>query len=288
MRPAYKRKALSTWDSAAEYERAAKQARMQENVYRSLPRGGRPSVQSLPINRAGYSSVARTRGAAATGEMKYFDCELYGGSAISACGTSWITGTRQDPTATIDLGAAAVNTPECLFAPTMGAALNQRIGRKCHMYKVKLHGLITIPGQASQSAADAAPLLRAFLVMDQQTNAAAMTPAQLMNDGSAADSTINSFQNPNNFGRFRVLREKKWTISNTNMTGAVAGIVQAAWTIQFKMNFTFKQPVVVTFNATTGGTVADIIDNSLHFIIGTNSTALNPTISYYSRVCYKE
>jgi len=285
MRPTYKRKLYD--DSFNDRMKRARREDMQEAIYRSLPRGGVPAV-NRPANRAGYSSVARTRGAAATGEMKYFDCELAGGTTISAVTTTWGAGTREDPSSTIDLGAAAVGTPECLFAPTMGAALNQRIGRKCHMYKIKLNGIIQVPIQAAQSTADSAPLIRAFLVLDQQTNAATMTPAQLMNDASSAEVTINSFQNPNNFGRFRVLREKKWTISNTNMTGAAPAIVQAGWALQFKMSYTFKQPVVVTFNATTGGTVADIIDNSLHFIIATTSTALGATCSYYSRVCYKE
>ena len=45
-----------------------------------------------------------------------------------------------------------------------------------------------------------------MVVQDQQTNGAQMTAAQLMNDAGAADTTINSYQNPNNFGRFQVLR----------------------------------------------------------------------------------
>lgn len=281
------RKRGRPWDNDAEFQRMVRAARMQEDVYRRLPRGGRPSVQQLPVNRAGYSSVARTRGAAVTGEMKYFDCERTQQN-VSACTTTWVTGTRMDPSSTIDLGAAAVTDPECLFAPTVGAALNQRIGRKCHMYKIKLNGLVTVPVQAAQSTADNAPLVRVMLVMDTQTNAAPMTSAQLMNDATSAEATINSFQNPNNFGRFRVLREKKITISNTSLTGSPATIVQSGWAIGFKLSYSFKQPVVVTFNATTGGTVADIIDNSLHLVIATSTTALGPTIAYYSRVCYKE
>jgi len=258
---------------------------MQEAIYRAMPRGG--SAVNRPPQRIGYGSTARTRGAAVTGEMKYFDCERTQQN-ISACTTTWVTGTRQDPNFTIDLGAAQVADPNCLFAPTVGAALNQRIGRKCHMLKVKLNGLITVPVQAAQSVADNAPFIRVMLVMDTQTNAAAMTPAQLMNDASSAEVTINSFQNPNNFGRFRVLREKKIMLNNTNLAGTTPNFVQSGWAFTFKMNHTFKQPVAVTFNATTGGTVADIIDNSLHFIIGTNTTALGPTIAYYSRVCFKE
>ena len=39
-----------------------------------------------------------------------------------------------------------------------------------------------------------------------------------MNDGGAADTTINSYQNPNNFGRFRVLKDKDILVQDPNFT----------------------------------------------------------------------
>lgn len=239
--------------------------------------------------RAGYTSVARSRGAAVTGEMKYFDTES-GTISIAATTTTWVAGTMADPTTTINLGAAAVANPNNLCSPTVGAALNQRVGRKITIHKIKIHGTLAVAPQAAQAAADAACKLRLVLVQDCQTNATQMTGAQLFNDAGNAIDTLNSFQNPNNFGRFRVLKDKMMCVSNLNLAGSpTAGdTIQAGWKGQFKFAINFKKPIVVHFNATNGGTVADIVDNSFHILAAADNTSYTPQLFYYARVCYKD
>ena len=243
--------------------------------------------RQAPKKRAGYTSVARTRGAAVVGEMKYFDCDRTP-NALVACTTTWPAGTLQDPGTTINLGAAAVPTPGCLFAPTVGSALNQRIGRSVLVRKIKVTGTLAIPAQAGDATLDEAMKIRLVLVQDTQTNAASMTAAQLFNDASAATTAICSYQNPNNFGRFRVLKDKILTIQDPNMVGAAGAANINGKIVNFKMNVNFKTPVKVQFNATNGGTVADIVDNSFHIICAASNISYAPTISYYSRVAYKE
>ena len=105
--------------------------------------------------------------------------------------------------------------------------------------------------------------VRLMLVQDSQTNAAQMTAAQLMNDAGAADTTINSYQNPNNFGRFRVLKDKDILIQDPNFTTEYepgeeppTGYARTNGLIRnFKFNINFKVLVKVQFNATNGGTV---------------------------------
>lgn len=239
--------------------------------------------------RVGYGSVARARGAAVTGEMKYYDTELVA-AAISACTTTWIAGTLMNPSSSINLGDAAVATPLCLFAPKVSAALNGRIGRKVRVMKIRINGTVSAGAQSAHAAADNAPLVRLMLVQDCQTNAAAMTAAQLMNDATSATATINSMQNPNNFGRFKVLKQKKITLSNLSMTGSPTGadVILAGVKIPFKFNVKFKVPIDVHFNATNGGTVADIVDNSFHIVCGCDSTGPAEVLAYYCRVAYKE
>lgn len=238
--------------------------------------------------RKGYSSVARTRGAAVSGEMKYFDCEA--NTAIAACTTTWVAGTMIDPVTTINLGDAAVATPLCLFAPKVSAALNGRIGRKVKVLKIKVHGNVVVPVQTAQATHDSAEMVRLALVLDKQTNSAQMTGAQLFNDASAGAITVHSFQNPNNFGRFRILKEKKMTISDLSLTGSpTAGdVVQGGYIWRFQFSYKFKKPLLVNFNATNGGTVADIVDNSFHIVCGANNITFAPFLQYYSRVSYKE
>jgi len=255
---------------------------------RAVTRGDYLAKRNAPQQRSGYGSVARARGAAVTGEMKYFDCESTL-VAIPVVTTTWVATTMQDPETTINLGDAAVATPLCLCAPKVSAALNGRIGRSILVHKIKVRGHITTAAQAAQAGADPASYIRLMLVQDMQTNAAQMTGAQLLNDGSAADATINAFQNPNNFGRFRVLKDKTIVMGDPSGfndaagTGAVNGLVRP-----FKMSINFKNPVKVQFNATNGGTVADIVDNSFHIVAGANTISMAPTLSYYSRVSYKE
>jgi len=246
-------------------------------------------TKQAPKARKGYTSVARTRGAAVQGEMKYFDCERTA-VVIPAVAATWVAGTILDPSSTIDLGAAAVANPLCLCVPTVGAGLNQRVGRKITIKKIKMHGTIQIPQQAGQAAADPATKVRLVLVQDCQTNAAQMTSASLFNGATNGDTTINSFQNPNFFGRFRVLKDKVITISNLNMAGSPTGadVLQAAVRVNFKFMVNFKTPIEVHFNATNGGTVADIVDHSFHFIAGCENSAYVPAVAYYSRVCYKD
>jgi len=246
-------------------------------------------MKTAPKNRKGYSSVAATRGAAVTGEMKYFDTELTA-TALTLTTTTWPAGTMVDPSSTINLGSAAVATPLTLCAPTVGSGLNQRVGRKLSILKVKVHGNISVPQQATQAASDAATKVRVVLVLDQQTNAAQMTGASLFNDAGAAGTTLNSFQNPNFFGRFRVLKDKMIALSNLNLAGSPTGgdVVQSGMKVNFKFAVNFKKPIVVHFNAANGGTVADIVDNSLHMVAAIDANQLAPTITYYARVCYKD
>lgn len=255
---------------------------------RAVTRGDYLAKRNAPQNRQGYSSVARPRGAAVTGEMKYFDCEATQ-VAIPAVTTTWVAATMIDPETTINLGDAAVANPLNLCSPKVSAALNGRIGRSILVRKIKVRGHIAVAVQAAQTACDFPVYCRLMLVQDQQTNAAQMTGAALLNDASAADATINSFQNPNNFGRFRVLKDKTIVLQDPSGfndaagTGAVNGLIRP-----FKMTVNFREPVKVQFNATNGGTVADIVDNSFHIVAGVQTASMTPLLSYYSRVSYKE
>ena len=164
--------------------------------------------------------------------------------------------------------------------------------------KIKIHGQITAAatGQALSAWEPYLPQkVRLMVVQDQQTNGAQMTAAQLMNDAGAADTTINSYQNPNNFGRFQVLKDKDILIQDPNFTteyppedtpySRTNGLIRT-----FKININLKVPIKVQFNAVNGGTVLDIVDNSFHVLCACTGVSTNnpPSISYYARIAYKE
>lgn len=233
-------------------------------------------------------SVARTRGGQVNSEMKYMD-GYFGPTAITAITTDW-TNTEVNPASTVNLGSAAVANPLNLCSPITGAALNNRIGRQIEVKKIKIHGHINVPPQTAQADADSGTKIRLILVQDMQTNGAAMQGEDLMGPSVPNGSTqVNCFQDPKNFGRFRVLKDKMYQVSDLNI-GVLAGpaVIQTGKVINFKMNVNFKQPVRVRFNATNGGTVADVVDNSFHLLAAQINSSYAATLAYYSRVCYKD
>lgn len=230
------------------------------------------SARATFVPRAGYSSVARTRGGPVIGEMKYFDTTKALTSIPSVA--AW-TGTEFDP-ATFDT----------LCVPVLGAGINQRIGKAIKVLKIKINGQIRTAKQATAVGTDTS-LIRLAVVMDKQTNAAQAQGEQVFTATATADEAPLTFQNVDNFGRFNVLKDKTIVIGNPNFADApvtdVNGLVRP-----FKISLKFKEPIGMRFNATNGGTVADIVDNSFHIYAVASNADLVPQISYLCRVCYKE
>jgi hypothetical protein len=205
--------------------------------------------------------------------MKYFDVTR-NVTAIVA-NADW-TGTEADP-ATLDT----------LCCPTVGSAINQRIGREIKVHKIKIRGVVSAPAQTTQAGGDNAQFIRMLLVQDTQTNATQMQGEQVVGQ---ANPSLFSFQNLDNTGRFRVLKDKTIALTNANISGtsAAATVIQSGMGRWFKINYRFKKPVSIRFNATNGGSVADIVDNSFHVIINSLDSAIGAQMGYQARICYKE
>jgi len=236
-------------------------------------RGGKRSRVSNA--RVGYATVPRTRGVYAKGEMKYND--TYVNSTVLAAATDW-TGTEMDP--------ATLNT---LFVPQLGTGINQRIGQKVSVVKQVIRGQVFAPILTNQTASHQNPVVRLIHFMDEQTNSTQAQGEDLMSAPSAnATSAPFGFQNVNNFGRFKVLKDKMRTLPVGNISYDGTNIEQGGVAIPFKFTFKPKKPVVMQFNATNGGTVADIVNNSFHLLAITSSTGITPQISYVCRTYYKD
>lgn len=232
-------------------------------------------------HRTGYQTVARTRGVYARGEMKYFDSLLTITSVTAS--TNW-TSTEYDPNT---VPVAGINT---LFAPTQGAGISQRIGKACKVHKIKIHGELQMPAQTNQVVADAANITRIALVQDMQTNSTQCQGEQVFTAPATATAPLatEAFQNIDNFGRFKVLKDKFFTFNSPTLTWDGTNLEQSGMVKRFSWTIKFKKPVEVRFNATNGGTIADIVDNSWHIIANTSNSDLAPFIVYQCRVCYKE
>lgn len=205
----------------------------------------------------------------AIAERKYFDTEY--AAAIATSTTNW-TGTEADP--------ATILT---FFAPIQGTGFNNRVGRKCQILSIKIRGSLTLPAQVDQTAAEQPIENRFILYQDKQTNAVQSQGEEVIASGAGSDA-IHMYQNPANFGRFKVMKDKTVTIQNPNISYDGANIETNGLIKTFKISWKFKKPLVVHFNATNGGTVADIVDHSLHLIA--NSTIAGMALSYKCRVTF--
>ncbi len=260
-RPSY----LSSYAAGAQTRRRQAQRR------RAWRRFGR---RAGVVPRAGYTTVPRTRGWAAQGEMKYFDSSR---AAIALTASADWTGTEVDP--------ATLNT---LFVPTQGAAINQRIGQGCDIHKIKIRGTINVPAQVNLTAASTASIVRIILVQDMQTNASQVQGETIMDSFGDSVRNIHAFQNVDNFGRFRVLKDRKINMQDPNISWDGTNMEAMGLTKIFRLNCNFATPIRVRFNATNGGSIADIVDNSFHVIAMATNISLAPTILYTCRVCFKE
>jgi len=220
-----------------------------------------------------YGTVPRTRGVYGQGEMKYYDSTA--STVLQEITTTW-SGTECDPT-------------NGIATPVQGAGINERIGREIKVHKIKIKGLIIV---GESIAADIARVYaRILLVWDKQTNAAQMQGEDLLDDGTSNAFTLHSFQALKNFGRFQVLKDKFYTIQNAPIQPFEASTSTGVYyggAIPFKITWNFTQPVAVRFNATGGGGIASVVDNSFHIIGAKLESSLSMTLQYRCRVCYKE
>ena len=244
---------------------------------RQRPRAGTRPLYMGSMARRKF--VPRTAGWIQAGEMKHYDAELPA-TAIPAS-TNW-TGTEFPPTVS-DSGS-----DDAIFSPDSGGGSTQRLGKKCTVYKIKIKGLINVPAQANQTAADNGTAVRVALVQDTQTNGAQAQGESIFKAPTTVTAlqALTSFQDKNFFGRFKVLKDKTFHIQPPNKSYDGTNIEVGGCIIPFKWNITFKKPVVV--NLQTGqGSLSSIVDNGWTVYANCTDTGLAPTLTYSSRVSFK-
>lgn len=211
-----------------------------------------------------------------TGEMKYFDTEHTETALVSSA--TWAN-TSLPPN---------VGTPTTLVVPTSGAAINQRIGRKIKLMKLTVRWTVTCGQQTNQTAGDYPCNIRLLLVQDMQTNGTQATGTDIMSGGSVAENAVQCFQSLASLGRYKVWKDKMISLQNPNATYDGTNIEQQGLTRTGKFSLKFKKPIEVSFNATGGGTIADVVDNSFCLYANAGDVTLVPYLKFYSRAYYKE
>lgn len=219
--------------------------------------------------------VPRTRGPFSKSESKYFDAEV-DDFAVPANG-AWA--------ATNDVFKGTIAIPQ------EGSDIDNRVGRKISVYKVALRGIIRPNVVSDQADVLTEPSFRLIFWMDTQTNATVTTSASLMAApaNAEADNVFCTFQNTANFGRFRVLKDMIiYPRTSTAGTDGANTLSVGMSSIPFKITHKFRKLLNIKFNGTNGGTIGDIVDNSLYLSIQASNSSFAPSITCLSRVYYKD
>lgn len=260
---------------------------------RKRPTGGFKQYGSYKKRRTDVGAVRRqfvprTVGPMGQSESKYW--EVYKAATAISEGTSWV-GSELDPVTTS--GSA-----DTLFAPTIGTSVYNRIGRKVALYKIAMRGVISTTVLQDQVDIVSSPAVRVIIYVDKQTNGIQSQGEDVMalwlpsgNGAATIESAFSAFQNVANFGRFNVLKDiiyrPRIVTSGTDGANTTSQNVSQ---IPFKIVIKFKKPLTIKFNETSSatGSVADIVDNSLHIIATKSGTAFASTLSYICRGYFKD
>lgn len=217
----------------------------------------------------GYTRVggAYRRSLPGGSETKYNDCTI----TVTPT-TTWAIPTQ----VCVSPLASTPDNPvgsQSLVTITQGQTDHRRIGNKMTVYQFRMRGNVTLN---SSSVDIGRTQIRCLLVMDMQANGASAVPSDVMEPQSAATSSYLSFANMDNVGRFKILKDKVFTID-------VAGIQFG--TAMIKMNHKIKEGMDVHFSGSTGA-ITEIRSNNLFLMFGSSSSSL--TVNAITRVYWKD
>lgn len=266
------------------YSRAKDRSEKQGKERRSIISSRRASV--VPVNR----SEAKFALAALTNTNKYFDSARYIELLQPLNGNAWSA-----------IHALNPNPAGALFTPTQGTGSWNVVGRRCLVKAIRIRGLIwrdpvyrnvtSDLGSFNATGGGVSPI-KLVLVQDTQTQGVAFNPGILYFPkpfNETEDVAFNYPQNVDSMGRFKVLRNMMVNHrSQTHMDGTYMSR-EASFT-PFKLTYTFKKPVLVSFKANMTGAIADIIDNSFHLLGGDGGGINTPAtrLQYSCRVVFCE
>lgn len=165
---------------------------------------------------------------------------------------------------------ATTGTVLLLNGVAQGTTAITRLGRMIKIRKIQFR-----LRQELQATSTLSENFRCLIVYDKQTNAAALTSAQVLE----SDLVISPI-NLGNQRRFRILYDR--TIRCIGTGGPQS--------IEFVFSKTYKTPITTEFNAGSAGTVADITTGSIYGIfISSGNVGVAAPVSYlWSRILFSD
>lgn len=160
-----------------------------------------------------------------------------------------------------------------------GVTESTRIGRKCTVKSVHLHGEFKFPNSAV--AGSTADRMRLIVYQDKQANGATATVADILD--STVGTVIDSFRNLSETGRISILHEQSCDLS-AQSGGAPNGVENFGEVKKtFKINKVLNMPL--EFSAGTGA-IAEIRSNNIGVLAVTEAGLM--TLQYTARVRFSD
>jgi len=241
-------------------------------IRRGVRRQLRPRISLYTLRKKQY--VARTPGGNIVADNHYFDTERTV-TAVTQNLASW-TGTEYDPNTSAML---------CLFAPVIGDDIFNRTGRKVFVKTIRINGQLSVGGETGGNSPELPCSVRILVYQDKQTNASQSQGEDVISSGAGSDA-LHMFSNAANFGRFRILKDKTFVLAkNPAIAGLTGAFIANGDDLHFKFDLNVKE--WVNYNATNGGTVADVVDNSFHLIANCIAGSRAVSLTYKVRTVFE-
>lgn len=209
-------------------------------------------------------------------ETKFFDTALAAAVLSNPPATAAWTGLTANP-----------STVLCFNAPTQGSGASNREGRFITMESLQLNGIVALAPQVDQTAADTAPVIKLWLVLDKMSNGTALTVSENVYTNPAATliGGMAPLRNMLFSKRYKVLKEITIDCDQLNMTYDGTNIEQEGQHYNWECFVNLKgRKTEFSANA---GTSADIVNNALFLCAASSSASLVVSLTYNARLRFR-
>jgi len=243
-----------------------------------------------------YSAYRATNKAARSAPSSRYRKRGRMGTVTATRGFAGNYGTTKNELKAFDIAVGSINVSttgafSLLHLPALGTDYNQRIGRKTLIKKYYIRGRAQTEASAQSAATTITTVAlqaRAIVLIDKQPNGLAPATTDLLVSADPASQL-----NLNNRDRFKILADRTYEFDPYANNSGVGG---SSMSNQIKKVKLFKKwrrgkGIETIFNATNGGTIADINSGALYlFLLGSSAAGTNTDINFTlsTRVRYSD
>ena len=168
------------------------------------------------------------------------------------------------------------------FTPTLrGVGETNRVGDEIRVLSLQVNGTVTCDAQANQTSSDIGTKIMIALVLDTQTNAAAINSEDVyINPSFTASNAASPLRDMERSKRYKVIKTWDMTFNNPSITYDGTNIEQSGMVQPFDC---FLNTDIVQQYSGTNSIITSVSDNSIQMIAFASSTALAPTIQFNTR-----